>query len=239
MFCFVFFLAVMKRRPNKLTTSYGLMVKTESDRMVLIKRRVPYCVQNFYLFLHKRKVEYEGPLHDAFRRIQPVFESQWLPTLAEHDQLDYRRFAEGETFEDLYDFPHGQPTYNVPKMQVKEYQFVTAYREFCEEAGYRFDYTKEDIESYPTVRIGFEGCDRIRYEQIYFVVKNAKKLRRCRYFDSFKFSSLLTTRVKNWNDDRLVYQSKLLKIDEAYKVLKEQQSIKSDSKHIHLMQSVA
>ena len=224
------------KRYNNFTTSYGLIVKTYNNRVMLIKRKVPYCVQNFYIFLHKNNFKYEGTTHDPFYQVKETFEKTWLPKLSESDRLDYMRFIKGEMFEDLYDFPHGQVCHKYP--QTLHQYFMTAYREFREETGYRFFFTKEDVKNYPIVKVEFTGCDKINYKQFYFVVENVKELRRNRYFDSFEIPLLSTVKIKNWNDDRLVFKSKLLSMSEAYIILKKQQEIKTDFKHLLLENSL-
>ena len=138
---------------NKFTTSYGLIVKTRNNRVMLIKRKVPYCVQNFYVYLHKNNIKYEGSTHDPFNEVKEVFEKLWLPNLDESDRLDYMRFTKGEPFEDLYDFPHGQISHRNPQ-NLNQY-FKTAYREFREETGYRFSITDEEIKQCKIFKIEF------------------------------------------------------------------------------------
>lgn len=217
---------------NKFTTSYGLIVKTKNNKVMLIKRKVPYCVQNFYVLLHDLGVRHDFYDHNPFHRLKRFFESQWLPKLSEYDQKDYFRYQNGEVFEDMYDFPHGQMTSKISK---DRYQcFWNAFREFREETGFRFSYTKNDIDRYPLVNVEFEGCDQHVYTQHFFIVENVKDLCRHRYFDSFHQPYVSTIKIKNWKDDRLVYKSQLISINEAFKIFKEQQSIKTDYKHLLL-----
>lgn len=219
-------------RRNKFAVSYGLIVKTKNNKVMLIKRKIPYCVQNFYVLLNDLGIKHNIYDHDPFHLIKDFFESKWLPKLSKYDQIDYYRFQNGKVFEDMYDFPHGQMTTKVSK---NRYQcFWNAYREFQEETGYRFSYTDKDIDKFPLVKVEFKGCDQHIYTQYYFVVENVKDLHRYRYFDSFQQPYISTVKIKNWKDDRLVYKSQLLSINDAFKIFKEQQSIKKDYKHLLL-----
>lgn len=220
-------------KPSKLpTTSYGLIVTTRKNRVVLIKRKVPYCVQNFYHFLHKKNVFFDEYSQDPFPIVKESFEHVVLPNLEECDQLDYSRFINDEIFEDLYDFPHGQLRHRSTSSIYDCFQ--EAYREFQEETGYRFRFSKEDIKKYPIYKIEFFGCDNIQYTQYYFIVEKVRGLRKCRYFDSFKEPLRSSLKIKGWVDDKLVYNSKLLTIENAYQVLKKQQILKKDNKHLLL-----
>lgn len=222
--------------PNNFTISYGLIVKTNDDRIIMIKRKVPYCVQNFYVYLHKNNIPYRGTTHNPFHQIKDLFEEKWLPTLSESDRLDYMRFTKGEIFEDLYDFPHGQLSHNDPQ-DLYQY-FRNSYREFCEETGYKFNFASSDIKKYPIVKVEFIGCDQIHYTQYYFIVENVNGLRRNRYFDSYELPLLSTVKVKSWNDDRLIFKTQKLSTSEAYMVLERQQKIKIDYKHLLLKDSL-
>ena len=218
---------------NKFAVSYGLIVLTKNNRVMLIKRKVPYCIQNFYIFLHNQGIQYDFYDQNPFFRLRMVFENAWLPYLNEYDQRDYIRFRKRKIFEDMYDYPHGQlSTSKIVKNRIQ--CFMNAYREFKEETGYRFSFTKDDIDNYPLVSIEFKGCDEHIYTQFYFIIKNVKDLRRYRYFDSFTKPFISTTKIKNWKDDRLMYNSCLLPVNEAFNILKQQQTIKKDLKHLLL-----
>lgn len=223
-------------RRNKFAVSYGLIVKTKNNRVMLIKRKIPYCIQNFYVFLDDMRVPHDKNDHHPFYRLRDIFEKEWLPYLSKNDQIDYQCFQNGMVFEDMYDYPHGQLA--VSKFPKNRYQcFMNAYREFREETGFRFSFTKEDILRYPLVTVKFNGCDQHEYIQHYFIVNNVKDLRRYRYFDSFPQLFISTIKIKNWKDDRLVYKSHLAPIDEAYRVLQEQQNMKKDFKHLLIQNS--
>lgn len=224
------------RDHNKFAVSYGLIVKTKNNRIMLIRRKVPYCVQNYYIYLHQKKIRYDKITHEPFLQIRESFEKDRLPNLAEHDQLDYQRFLNGEIFEDWYDFPHGQMSHKRGKGNYD--RFLTAYREFREETGFRFSFKKEDTYKYPIIQVEFKGCDHQNYRQYYFIVENVKGLRRCRYFDTFNIPLRSTVKIENWNDDRLVFESELMLIPKAFQILLQQQRIKSDLKHLLLKEII-
>lgn len=209
--------------------------KQTDEKVMLIKRKVPYCIQNFYIVLNDLGITHDAYNQNPFEQIKDFFEGYWLPHLSEHDQKDYFRFINGEMFEDMYDFPHGQLNIKVPKSILQ--CFMNAYREFREETGYRFSFIKDEVEKYPLLKIEFKGCDQHVYTQYFFIVENVKDLRRYRYFDSFRQRYLSTLKIRNWKDDRLVYQSYLTPVNEAFKLLKNQQYIKSDSKHLLLQET--
>lgn len=218
---------------NKFAVSYGLIVITKENRVMLIKRKVPYCIQNFYMFLNDKGIKHDSYDQHPFHRLKDIFENEWLPYLNKNDQWDYFHFKNGKLFEDMYDYPHGQMSVSkFPKSRLQ--CFKNAYREFREETGFRFSKTKEDIEKYPLIQIKFKGCDQQNYTQYYFIVQNVKDLRRHRYFDSFTQPYTSAVKIKNWKDDRLIYKSYLIPITEAYKILKAQQTIKRDDKHLIL-----
>lgn len=218
---------------NKFAISYGLIVITKNNRVMLIKRKVPYCIQNFYMFLNDQGIKHDNYDQNPFNRLKDFFENEWLPFLNENDQIDYFCFQNGKVFEDMYDYPHGQMAISkLPKSRLQ--CFLNAYREFREETGFRFSFRKEDINKYPLIKVKFKGCDQHEYTQYYFVVNDVKDLRRYRYFDSFTQPYISTVKIKNWKDDRLVYKSHLMPIHEAFKILKIQQSIKKDFKHLLL-----
>lgn len=225
---------------KNFTVAYGLIVKTNDDRVMLIKRKVPYCIHNFYIFLHNNNFKYTTFSHNPFNTVKDIFEENVLPRLGKSDRLDYFRFIKGEMFEDLYDFPHGQLIYRknyASNYSIYKY-FYTAYREFVEETGFKFNFTNKDIEKYQIATVEFTGCNGIKYKQIYFIVENVKGLRRSRYFDSFQVPLNSTIKIENWDDDRLVYEGQLLKISEAIKHFKRQQSLKIDYKHLLLEKTI-
>lgn len=218
---------------NKFAVSYGLIVITKDNRVMLIKRKVPYCVQNFYIFLNEQGIKHNSYDQNPWNRLQDFFENECLPYLSENDQLDYFRFKNGKIFEDMYDYPHGQMSISkFPKNRLQCFQ--NAYREFREETGFRFSCSEEDIDKLPLKQVKFKGCDQHEYTQYYFIVMNVKDLRRHRYFDSFTQPYTSTVKIKSWKDDRLVYKSYLIPVEDAFKILKAQQSIKKDDKHLIL-----
>ncbi|GFQ65915.1 hypothetical protein TNCT_575061 [Trichonephila clavata] len=40
--------------------------------------------------------------------VRAQFEDEWMSMMKKHDLEDYKRYLKGESFEDMYDFPHGQ-----------------------------------------------------------------------------------------------------------------------------------
>lgn len=214
---------------NKCSTSYGLIVKTE-NKIMLIKRKVPYCVQSFYMHLHRAGREYNRQSHHPFESIKLDFENNWISKLEKWDFLDYLRFKRNEIIEDLYDFPHGQLSKN--KRPTVYNCFKTAYREFCEETGYKFSFTKTDIENYGVIQLQFTGCDNNIYTQYYFVVDNVKWLKRRTYFNSDDSLLYCADKIKRWCDDKLVFTGELVSLDTAYTHFKKQQDIKKDFKHL-------
>lgn len=215
---------------NKFSTSYGLIVKTQNNCIILIRRKVPYCVQNFYISLHSKQIKYDFPTMHPFEEVKKDFEATYLPNLKAEDRLDYMRFKNGSIFEDFYDFPHGQIARKSHKTRVQK--FLSAYREFCEESGYRFTFKKNHIPHYPLIKITFMGCDGFQYTQNYFIIENAKGLRRHTYFNSYDIPISSTPKIEKWNDDRLVYVGEIIPINSAYNILREQQKLKEDKKHL-------
>lgn len=219
---------------NKFAVSYGLIVITKDEKVMLIKRKIPYCVQNFYIFLYKHGIQYDSYNQNPYYQLKELFECYWLPYLDEYDQIDYQRFKNGTVFEDMFDYPHGQiAASKFPRTRLQ--CFMNAYREFREETGFRFSFIKEDIDNYPLVKVEFQGCDQQAYTQYYFIIENVKGLRRFRYFDSFTEPFLSTVKINNWKDDRLAYKSYLVPINDAYKLLKKQQVVKKDYKYLLLL----
>ncbi|GFT43014.1 uncharacterized protein TNCV_2777711 [Trichonephila clavipes] len=92
---------------HKCSTSYGIVVKTECERIMVLRRKVPYCVQDFFHCLHKKKYPWPSS-RSLFWDVRDQFEDEWLPTMRKHELEDYKRYLKGECYEDMYDFPHGQ-----------------------------------------------------------------------------------------------------------------------------------
>lgn len=207
---------------NKLCTSYGLVVKSKTGNVVLLQRKIPYCVQDFYHLLHEKKIPYTSDV----TAVKQVFEDYYSHTLKPHEKLDYERFMNYEPFEDMYDFPHGQTPGRKKNMTVQDL-FYMAYQEFQEETGFHFSVKYSD--SFPLIHVNFKGLDGKLYHQYYFVVENAKYLKRHTYFSSFPRASS-EHRINSWIDDRLIYNSIMVPEQEAYKLFLSQQSLKSDCK---------
>ncbi|KAG8170591.1 hypothetical protein JTE90_010181 [Oedothorax gibbosus] len=192
--------------------------------VVILKRKVPYCVQDYFIALHHTKQQ--PPCH--FPDIREQFEREYLPHLKEHEKLDYQRFTAGAVFEDQYDFPHGQCS---PSHKTKHKKFAAAFREFKEESGFHFQMRNKEIDTLSMKKLNFIGCDGYHYEQYYFILENVVGLKRHSYFNTFGNSSTVENKIKSWNDDSLVYDGILLSIKEAYRKLLRQQHLKADGKH--------
>ncbi|GFT46901.1 uncharacterized protein NPIL_498011 [Nephila pilipes] len=212
---------------HKCSTSYGIVVKTACKRIVVLRRKVPYCIHDFFHCMHKKKCQ----IPSQFSEMQYQFEDEWLAHLKDHELVDYKRYVDGEIFEDLYDFPHGQlGRSNKQKGDISNISlFYAAYREFQEETGFHFTFTQTNIEQYPLVFLHYKSLDGSLYKHIYFIVNNVKGLKRHTYFNSFSKSSTPQGQITNWTDD---YQGLMIPIEVAYKIFFRQQSIKSDMKHL-------
>lgn len=220
---------------TKFSKSYGLIVKTKCGRVVVIRRKVPYCVQNYFVHLHglckKNKLEFNSD-RCQFEDVRDKFEKEYLAHVSESDRLDYERFLKGNVYEDLYDFPHGQ-LHKKKKPNDDYYQiFLSAYREFQEETGYRFSFKREDVEQYPLIELQFVGCDGNSYAQYFFIVDGVYGLRRYSYFDTFDGQSTAAIKIESWIDDRLSYKGELICQDDAYSKFLKQQNIKHDYKYL-------
>lgn len=224
---------------HKHTTSYGLIVKTCDGRVVMIERKVPYCVQNFYFLLYhkskKSRIRQREPDRYCFEYVREEFERECLPKLPVSQRLDYVNFRSNLDYEDKFDFPHGQfqRQFRKPHYEEKYQCFLTAYTEFVEETGYRFSFRKSDVELLKLFRLRFLGNDKQKYVQNYFIVDNVRGLRRHTYFDSYLNTGAMGCRkIKSWNDDRLIYWGKCVTLYEAYNRLLRQQEYKKDYKHL-------
>lgn len=216
---------VYHSKSHKFDTSYGIVVKTTLNQVVILCRKVPYCVQDFLVRMDKKT----SPC--PFWNIRNLFETSVLPHLKRYERLDYRRFINHSWFEDMYDFPHGQ-LHRKRKNFNLERIFLSAYREFTEESGFHFKFNKEDIKRYPLVELEFKGNDGIRYWQYYFIVENVPDLKRHSYFNSFDGCVINDNQIKSWTDDRLVFHGQLVDVDVAYDLFLRQQTMKQDWKHL-------
>lgn len=174
---------------NKYTRSYGLVVITNDCQTVLIQRKFPYCVQD-YIMEKKSNLD------------KTDFEKNWFPNHFTFEmKLDYIRFLNGHTFEDKFDFPHGQ--------MYKTNCFRTAIREFREETGYTFDYIEQYLGEHTLHFIGLDNC---KYIQTFFKIRvNA------------------LTEINNKKDTW--YTPRIVSLKFARKLLLDQQEIKKDGKH--------
>lgn len=257
---------------NNFATSFGIIVTTADNYTVVIRRRIPYCTQNFFhQYLPKHRKVSAGETC-SFESVQGLFETEYLPLLPQHDQDDYDRFLSGQYFEDEYDFPHGQITldeykyifdktirrnsdFAVPPSRSKQAAekkkfrlFLVAYREFKEETGFHFSFRYKDIvddRKTPMISLSFRGFNRKWYEQFYFHVHldSRKQLKKktmnfkdydCHITKTSRMKLLETATASRWDDDRLVFMGYLVRIEEAYKLLKRQQLFKQDGKHFML-----
>ena len=198
---------------NAFTESYGLIVLTKDKKIVLIQRKIPYCVQDF---LMKNKSYTINNYHNAF--IEQSFKSLNL-----NMKFDYIQFVCGSEFEDQFDLPHGQmelPNGITEKQIIKlannknyliRYAFNTALREFKEETGYSFKLNK-NIADLPIQTIKFIGLDNFFYRQTYFIV-TVDKLEKCKDIKGDHF-----------------YEPIIIDITKAFELFKNQQPIKCDGK---------
>lgn len=214
---------------NRLSKSFGLIVKTKSGQIVLLRRKIPYCLQDFYYYLHKKKVPYSSDSE----MIRAIFNEEYAPQMDPQELVDYERYLRKEPFEDMYDFPHGQLPYSLKRQATLSnlHIFYAAYREFQEESGFKFSVQRSKIEHFPLVCVKFTGCNDLDYEQSYYIVDNVTSLKRCFYFETFKEPCRAEKPISSWDDDRLIYEGQLISIEEAYRLLLKQQSIKVDLKH--------
>ncbi|KAG8175226.1 hypothetical protein JTE90_022649 [Oedothorax gibbosus] len=216
---------VYHQKSHKFDTSYGIVVKTTLNQVVILFRKVPYCVQNFLVQMKK-----ETP-PCPFWNFRNQFETSVLPHLKRYEKLDYRRFINNSWFEDMYDFPHGQLHTKCKNVSLERI-FLSAYREFTEESGFHFKFKKEDIKHYPLVELEFKGHDGIRYWQYYFIVENVPNLKRHSYFNSFDGCPINDNQIRSWIDDRLVFHGQLLNLQVAYDLFLRQHTMKQDWKHL-------
>lgn len=208
---------------NAFAVSYGLIVITKDRKIVIIQRKIPYCIQDF---LMKNKSYNINNYKDAF--IKNSF-----PSLNLNMKFDYFRFVCGSEFEDQFDLPHGQMKLNISTLKrfirltnnnfnkncFKYHAFMTAFREFKEETGFSFK-LNEKIADLPTRIIEFRGLDNFLYKQIYFII-TVNKLEKCK-----------DIKVDNF------YESIIIDITKALELFKNQQKIKCDGKDKILSQLI-
>ncbi|GFR04661.1 hypothetical protein TNCT_623501 [Trichonephila clavata] len=61
----------------------------------------------FFHRLHKKKQPWPSS-PSLFFDVRAQFEDEWMPMMKKHELEDYKRYLKGESYEDMYDFPHGQ-----------------------------------------------------------------------------------------------------------------------------------
>ncbi|GFQ68212.1 uncharacterized protein TNCT_730091 [Trichonephila clavata] len=205
---------------HKYSTSYGIVVKTVCQKIVIINRKVPYCIQSFYISLHKQKYEQPSAMFQ-FKDVQELFEDTWLPYMKEHDLVDYKKYLDTKCFEDYFDFPHGQLRKKKNGLSLTKI-FYDAYMEFKEETGFFFYVRQSDIKNFPVVTVEYKGLDDFTYQQHYFIVNNVRILTKINNLKPFI----------PWNDDSLIYRGLIIPIELAYEQFVFQQNMKKDMKHI-------
>lgn len=220
-------------------TSYGLIVKTDCGKVVMIERKFPYCVQTFMIKKQKESTNPFSPF-DFTDPLKEEFEKEFLPALKESDRLDYRRYLALSDCEDKFDFPHGQMDYKFrKKIYAKPYErrrilFRIAYREFVEETGYRFSYDVNDIDHFPMCEVQFDGLDGRQYTQYYFIIENVQNLKRISFFECFSNDERLKYHMQLLME-RMFYKARVLDVKSAIKHLRRQQRLKVDFKHLLLI----
>ncbi|GFQ68194.1 uncharacterized protein TNCT_730021 [Trichonephila clavata] len=148
---------------NNFRTSYGLVVKTKYDQVVILERKIPYCMQTFLQYVHKHKLFPDKVEFDA--EMCKKFKFNYLPELEESDKIDYKRFLKSGNCEDKVDFPHGQLEkkikikINKNPYKLRYFMFLIAYQEFKEETGFRFPFNYQDISKFPLIEVEFEGLN--------------------------------------------------------------------------------
>lgn len=210
------------QKTNMYSTAYGLIVLTEEKKIVLLKRKVPYCVQDFLMKnRHLNLNNYEKSFQNYFK------------TLDFQLKIDYINFRNNLSFEDEYDFPHGQMELNTKKLKYliehiqmksksntsvfKFYAFITAIREFKEETGYSFQ-LQNDLNSIPICKSEFVGLDGYFYQQIYFIIK----VKNLEVIPNLKI------------DD--YHKPIIMDLPKAIEIFNKQQKIKVDKKNLLLKQ---
>lgn len=183
--------------------AYGLIVIFKKKFVVLIKRKVPYILQQYYMNNEKKETCSLDDFHSRYLRQQNLI-----------TRLDYAMFLQNHGFEDKYDFPHGQMEFRSKRGGITlQQKWKTALREFQEETGYTFNQDLiPPIYKLPTRVFSFLGLDRQYYKQFYFIV----------HVDSLSKAILL--------DDKY-HEPWVVPLEEAQQLLTVQQDIKQDNKH--------
>ena len=202
---------------SKFKYSAGLVVVTDNNKVVLIKRNIPYCYEN-YLIEKNYRLTLEN-----FERYKEEFKLYRLHKMPSHDRKDFLNYYNGVgCMEDEYDFPHGQ----LPKKKKKKFKILylnrfekdlykTAVREFKEETGYKFI---DDGTYDRRLIVRFIANDGNEYYQFYFI-KTGVRL--------YKVSK---------RDQQ--YDTVFLDINEAKSILLTQQKLKRDGKYMLLGRTV-
>lgn len=207
-------------KKNNFSTSYGLIIITKEKNVVIIRRKIPYCVQNFLIKNKNLTIN---------NYIEPFME--YFKTMESNMKFDYFNFVCNLQFEDEFDFPHGQLDFttvskiiqviqnkkfnHLYKNKLKYHTFMTALREFKEETGYYFKFTSK-IKDIPIKTIEFTGLDNCFYKQTYFIIK--------------------VDRLEKAKNSKLeqFYEPLVLNICDALKLFKKQQKVKFDGKDLIL-----
>lgn len=194
---------------NRFHLSVGIVAITIKMEVVLIKRIMPYSLENFIINNDLTLSE------QSMLQMKPLFEKN-LHKLRYYDRLDYLMFQESGICEDIIDFPHGQIKKKYKDVNIhnldsnKIFLFRNAHREFCEETGYTFEFTYKDIYTAPMRVLTFKAGDQCIYSQVYFIMRNVT-LQPCKKFEN-------------------QYKTILLNINSARKIFEQLQIIKKDNK---------
>ncbi|GFY63707.1 uncharacterized protein TNIN_208481 [Trichonephila inaurata madagascariensis] len=191
--------------------SYGLIVSTRDEKVLVLERKVPYCVENFMKQLHARKILY-------FKQpIEPLFEKEYLNTLSPENKLEYDHYCGGLEFEDKIDFSRGQLRAEVlrkilhNKERGRDILFQYVLRRFKEETGYNPCLKDSGADQCPLVEIQFKSLDGNTYTQYYFLARGFPKR-----IQKWNFN-----KIDTWVDQRLVFEPRFLEKKEAIKLVTE------------------
>lgn len=131
---------------------------------------MPYCIQNF-LMRNGMDLSKEN-----MAKMKPYLDVNMKAILKDYEITEYERFCNKCTYEDIIDFPHGQMDHRkkIDFTDLEQHRFElfkSAFREFVEETGYTFFYSKY-VKDAPLHVLKFKGGDDCTYTQIYFVLRN-------------------------------------------------------------------
>lgn len=199
---------------NCFSHSVGLIAITQDEKFVVIKKRFPYCIENYIV---SRKINLEERGTDVVREFLYSHCSSFVDD-------DLKGYLNELAYEDEYDFPHGQINrylqqkidfnhYIIPRYKFQ--LFKIAKREFEEETGFTFDAPRTFATRLDSVLFEFVGLDGNRYVQYYFVIRDV----------SLRRSEVSRTLEKH------LYRTHLLDVHSLAQILENQQAVKEDNKH--------